>query len=211
MEPHPFMRRSCESRHVASFLSSGLWGLGDSHSREIEMRGLSKLIYAGLLVAGALFAAPQLASAQDSWNGTAGVGAGQTSCNGRACPNEGTTRYRDPDFRKLNDDRWRNRRSGGGGHVYRDRDHGWRDGDRRWSRHYSHRRGADVYIDLYVPSYRYAEPRYVEPRYAPRRVIRLSDAHVNWCYNRYKSYRERDNTFNPGKGRPRQQCYSPYS
>jgi hypothetical protein len=40
------------------------------------------------------------------------------------------------------------------------------------------------------------------------RVYR-GDAHVQWCYDRYRSYRASDNTFQPYKG-PRQQCYSPY-
>jgi hypothetical protein len=35
------------------------------------------------------------------------------------------------------------------------------------------------------------------------------NAHVNWCYNRYRSYRAYDNTFQPYRG-PRRQCYSPY-
>lgn len=35
-------------------------------------------------------------------------------------------------------------------------------------------------------------------------------AHVQWCYNRYRSYRASDNTFQPYHG-PRQQCYSPYN
>ena len=34
--------------------------------------------------------------------------------------------------------------------------------------------------------------------------------HVNWCANKYRSYRAYDNTFQPYNG-PRQQCYSPYS
>ena len=34
---------------------------------------------------------------------------------------------------------------------------------------------------------------------------RLSSAHVQWCYNRYRSYRAWDNTFQPYNG-PRQQC-----
>lgn len=47
----------------------------------------------------------------------------------------------------------------------------------------------------------------------PRRYYRagrLSSAHVQWCYNRYRSYRAYDNSFQPYNG-PRQQCYSPYS
>jgi hypothetical protein len=35
-------------------------------------------------------------------------------------------------------------------------------------------------------------------------------AHVEWCYDRYRSYRASDNTFQPYSG-PREQCYSPYS
>lgn len=34
--------------------------------------------------------------------------------------------------------------------------------------------------------------------------------HVDWCYDRYRSYRAYDNTFQPYNG-PRQRCYSPYS
>ncbi|MBZ9675952.1 BA14K family protein [Mesorhizobium sp. ES1-1] len=48
---------------------------------------------------------------------------------------------------------------------------------------------------------------------APRRYYRagrLSNAHVQWCYDRYRSYRAYDNTFQPYNG-PRQQCWSPYS
>jgi hypothetical protein len=36
------------------------------------------------------------------------------------------------------------------------------------------------------------------------------NAHVRWCYDRYRSYRASDNTFQPYNG-PRRQCYSPYS
>jgi hypothetical protein len=52
------------------------------------------------------------------------------------------------------------------------------------------------------------QPRYVQPRYVQR--SRYDDAHVQWCYGRYRSYRASDNTFQPYYG-PRQQCYSRYS
>ena len=39
---------------------------------------------------------------------------------------------------------------------------------------------------------------------------RGGNAHVEWCYDRYRSYRASDNTFQPYNG-PRQQCNSPYS
>jgi len=41
-------------------------------------------------------------------------------------------------------------------------------------------------------------------------VYRGGNRHVSWCYDRYRSYRASDNTFQPYNG-PRQQCYSPYS
>jgi hypothetical protein len=43
-----------------------------------------------------------------------------------------------------------------------------------------------------------------EPRYRPR-----GSAHVDWCYDRYRSYRASDNTYQPYNG-PRRQCRSPY-
>jgi len=44
------------------------------------------------------------------------------------------------------------------------------------------------------------------PVYAP---VRLSPEHVNWCTNRWKSYRVSDNSYQPYNG-PRQACVSPY-
>lgn len=64
------------------------------------------------------------------------------------------------------------------------------------------------------PEYRY-NPEFA-PRPAPqyRRApvygARVSQSHVNWCANRYRSYDYRSNTFQPYNG-PRQTCYSPYS
>lgn len=49
-------------------------------------------------------------------------------------------------------------------------------------------------------------PRHVEPRYA---APDLPARHVRWCYNRYRSYRAFDNSYQPYDG-PREQCYSPY-
>jgi len=84
-------------------------------------------------------------------------------------------------------------------HDYR-RDH-HRHGHKRYKYRHS---GPDVGIYFGVPAYRYVEPR----RYAPR--VSLTRAHINWCENRYRSYRAWDNTFQPYRG-PRQQCWSPYS
>jgi hypothetical protein len=41
-------------------------------------------------------------------------------------------------------------------------------------------------------------------QYRPR-----GNAHVDWCYNRYRSYRASDNSYQPYNG-PRRQCVSPY-
>lgn len=84
---------------------------------------------------------------------------------------------------------------------------------RRHHRHLRrhHRPRAGFFFEFgtrpYYPPY-YHAPRY--PRYAhPRPVYRLSKAHVRWCYNRYRSYRASDNTFQPYHG-PRKPCISPY-
>lgn len=47
------------------------------------------------------------------------------------------------------------------------------------------------------------------PRVYQAPAYRYSNAHVQWCYDRYRSYRASDNTFQPYNG-PRKQCYSPY-
>lgn len=61
--------------------------------------------------------------------------------------------------------------------------------------------GAIIGGMLAAPRY-YPAPRYYS---APRGA----NAHVTWCYNRYKSYRASDNTFQPYHG-PRKPCRSPY-
>jgi hypothetical protein len=64
----------------------------------------------------------------------------------------------------------------------------------------------------YRPYYRH-DRRYWGPgpvyRHRPAPVYRGGNPHVRWCYNRYRSYRAYDNTFQPNYG-PRRQCYSPY-
>ncbi len=47
------------------------------------------------------------------------------------------------------------------------------------------------------------------PRYSsPRRYVG-GDAHTNWCYSRYRTYRASDNTYVPRAG-VRAECVSPY-
>jgi hypothetical protein len=162
-----------------------------------------KYLFAGLLVAGAAMAAPQTASAQFREECTS-----DRCLNGRYADVERAMRD-ERDLRRPRYDRRVERERP----IVRDqRRHEWRNDrrdDYRWRRHY--RSSPDVYIDLSVPSYRYVERRYVEPRYyVPRRAIRLSRAHVEWCYDRWRSYRDWDNTYQPYYG-PRKQCFSPYS
>lgn len=103
----------------------------------------------------------------------------------------------------------------------------WDDDDRRWRRHrrdwddiprYRGYRGYRHYHDGYRRhgGFWYPPAAFIagaiiggaiasqEPRYRPR-----GNAHVEWCYDRYRSYRASDNTFQPYNG-PRRQCRSPY-
>lgn len=82
----------------------------------------------------------------------------------------------------------------------------------RGGHRYHHRR----WRERYHPRPRYHRPPagfYLEfnaPRYAaPRRAVRGGNAHYRWCYGRYKSYRQWDNSWQPYHG-PRRQCISPY-
>ena len=51
--------------------------------------------------------------------------------------------------------------------------------------------------------------RHRHGHYHHRHYSRSSNAHVHWCYHRYRSYRAYDNTFQPYRG-GRRQCISPY-
>ncbi|AYG61604.1 BA14K family protein [Rhizobium jaguaris] len=44
---------------------------------------------------------------------------------------------------------------------------------------------------------------------ASQRGYYSGGGHTSWCYQRYRSYRAYDNTYQPYNG-PRRQCYSPY-
>lgn len=108
----------------------------------------------------------------------------------------------------------------------RDR-HSYRHRDGRRDRRDFHRRGDNYYFNGYR-GYRHHRPGYREyngwwfPAAAfiagaiitgsvnQGRVVRGDSAHVRWCYDRYRSYRAWDNTFQPYNG-PRRQCYSPYN
>ncbi|PBB69015.1 BA14K family protein [Mesorhizobium sp. WSM4312] len=126
--------------------------------------------------------------------------------------------------RQFNNDNWRWRRSGnwnggrhwsGGGNWNGGDNWRWRHGRRHYHGGYDDGAAAILGLGLGLglgSMYNsYNNYDYYAP--APRRYYRagrLSNAHVRWCYNRYRSYRAWDNTFQPYGG-PRQQCWSPYS
>lgn len=98
---------------------------------------------------------------------------------------------------------WRDRRNGPRGEVYYRGHRGYRDPRPGYRRH----------GDFWFPPAAFIAGAIVggaltaqEPpiRYRPR-----GNDHVDWCYNRYRSYRASDNTFQPYNG-PRRQCQSPY-
>lgn len=95
-------------------------------------------------------------------------------------------------------------------------DNDW-DGPRYWRGHrgYRHwRRGYREYDGWWFPLAAFTAGALIGNAInEPRVVYRsrgLSSAHIEWCYDRYRSYRASDNTFQPYHG-PRRQCYSPYS
>ncbi len=55
------------------------------------------------------------------------------------------------------------------------------------------------------PVYVAPQPVYPAPVYAG-----LPQAHYNWCYNKYRSYHQPSNTYQPYGGYPRRQCRSPW-
>jgi len=99
----------------------------------------------------------------------------------------------------------------------------WRDGDRRYGWYNGHRgyrykrSGYRYYNGWWFPAGAFVAGAiiggaiannngYAEPRYYRGAG---GSAHVQWCYDQYRSYRASDNTFQPYNG-PRRQCYSPY-
>ena len=119
---------------------------------------------------------------------------------------------------------WNN---GGGGHWNNGGGGNWNHGPRRnWNNNWRPRPyypnwnggvyggwggfwGPQVYLQLGQPYYPNGQ-YYAPPRRVYRGDILLSANHVQWCYNRWRSYRSSDNTYQPNHG-PRRLCVSPYS
>lgn len=85
--------------------------------------------------------------------------------------------------------------------FYTDGPYGYYNGYRGYrDRH----RGYRYYRGYWFP--RHAFPSY-ERTYSVRRA---GSAHIEWCYDRYRSYRASDNSWQPYDG-PRRECNSPYN
>jgi hypothetical protein len=103
------------------------------------------------------------------------------------------------------------RRHYNGSRYYNDRHnrrsgHYWR-GHRGYD-HYRH--GYRRHGDFWFPLAAFATGAIISGAIANDAPPAYSgNSHVQYCYNRYKSYRASDNTFQPYNG-PRQQCRSPY-
>lgn len=112
------------------------------------------------------------------------------------------------------DRRWSDSRR----YRYRDRDVGWRgdrgyrDGWYRGHRGYRyHRRGYRYHDGFWFPLAAFGVGTIIGGAIAnDRGYVGGGGSHVNWCANRYRSYRAYDNTYQPYGG-PRRQCISPYS
>lgn len=70
------------------------------------------------------------------------------------------------------------------------------------------RPGYRQYNGFWFPSTAFSIGIIVNPDRG-RNTVRLSQRHLEWCEDRYRSYRASDNSFQPNNG-PRQQCISPY-
>lgn len=95
----------------------------------------------------------------------------------------------------------------------RDRDRFQRRGDNAyWHGHRGyrdHRPGYREYNGWWFPPAAFALGAIVGGAMSQPAVRPAGNAHVEWCYDRYRSYRASDNTFQPSYG-PRRQCMSPY-
>lgn len=91
--------------------------------------------------------------------------------------------------------------------FHRHRNHGWYHGHRGY-RH--HRHGYRYYNGFWFPPAAFALGAIISS--GPSRVVRpgyMNPNHIAWCHDRYRSYREYDNSWQPYEG-SRRKCRSPY-
>ncbi|KQT06686.1 hypothetical protein ASG42_00375 [Rhizobium sp. Leaf391] len=111
------------------------------------------------------------------------------------------------------DVQFRHRRDGDWGRH----DNNWRRGYHRRDgysyynghRGYNYRRsGYREYNGMWFPLAAFATGAIIAGSFA-QPSVRYGGSHVEWCYNRYRSYRAYDNSYQPNYG-PRRACNSPY-
>ena len=103
-------------------------------------------------------------------------------------------------YRRRGGDDWR-RRDG----FYRRGNEAYYNGHRGY---YERRRGYRRYNGAWFPLGAFAAGAIIGGAVADR-PVRYGGSHVEWCANRYRSYRAYDNTYQPYNG-PRRLCNSPY-
>ncbi|MER2536914.1 MAG: BA14K family protein [Rhizobiaceae bacterium] len=86
-------------------------------------------------------------------------------------------------------------------------DYAWYKGHRGYR---NYRPGYREYNGFWFPAAAFVAGAIISGAIANQPRAAYGNSHVQWCYDRYRSYRASDNTFQPYNG-PRQQCYSPYS
>lgn len=73
----------------------------------------------------------------------------------------------------------------------------------------NYRKGYREYNGWWFPAGAFIAGALITGAVTADRNVSSGSAHVDWCANRYRSYRAYDNTYQPYNG-PRQQCVSPY-
>ncbi|RWC34389.1 BA14K family protein [Mesorhizobium sp.] len=89
-----------------------------------------------------------------------------------------------------------------------------RNGDMYWNGHRGYREyrhGYRRHGDYWFPLAAFATGALITGAIINNENNRVyeGNAHVQWCYDHYRSYRASDNTFQPNYG-PRRECRSPY-
>jgi hypothetical protein len=82
---------------------------------------------------------------------------------------------------------------------------GWDDHNPHWKRHWKKRHHNGFYFSFNHGGVFFDGPRY----HHPRPLIRLTRAHISWCYDHYRSYNHRTNTYVRSNGRVKV-CVSPF-
>ncbi|RWE45727.1 MAG: BA14K family protein [Mesorhizobium sp.] len=88
-----------------------------------------------------------------------------------------------------------------------------RNGDMYWNGHRGYReyrRGYRRHGDYWFPLAAFATGALITGAIVnENNRVYEGNAHVQWCYDHYRSYSASDNTFQPNNG-PRRECRSPY-